>query len=834
MPILTQNDDFSQDINTISITTPMFSDTVPVFSNAVIIGSEISEEYNPGDMDYDHGGIDSELGSDQGNNKPQELLEAPDSPQGGKDALQATFDPRTAEIFIEALTGSSETKIRWQTFDDKAKKSPKLVKQWDGSIQEGLADLERLNKSGAGIFFAVNETDGLGRKKENIVTPRALYLDFDSKNNQFIDEAKMALLPEPSAIIRSGGGQHVYWLLKPQEPLEALEPALVRLSSYMGSDPAVKIRNQVMRLPGSIHNKQESFVVQMETCNPENRYTIAEIMANVPSLDANKTSEATPEAPKDPKVTPEAKQTVKQKAKPTLQTSEQITADNYLEKLTKIKTHLKFDWAVEAVRKCTQNRNQLLNLVAFGMYYLVPLSVPQSWLTERLVDAAVASGLSSEEALTTIDSAFTAAHKKGVGKTENQTIWHNFERIYGKTAIYNERNLTTSIAGKHPKMEVERVHFINDTCEDITPKKFGEELNSWVMTYNSYDPYKEYLDSLPTLPTKDAWAAFDDLAKEMGLSNPLDARLLARHRIGVVTRTYEPGASMQWALGLVGDAGCGKSTYFESYSAESTHCKKVGAGLVSDKSIDKDAWLDLFQAVVVDIDEIDTVMSSSSWGRLKSVLSRTESAVRPPYATAVVNNKFRFVWGFTSNSITPLQDDGANNRRYATIKMEGTMSDGKRRHAYYNKHRDLLNAAAKSLFLAGESCSLPDLELAQQAIQTESYVSRSLAYSIALTALSEIGLELAVATGKGKKVRGFHIEQIYMIFTPEGKSLYPSDKIDIQKALKEKSWVSIRIQNEGARHTLWVPSSIDKESLVGIQTQEAMATIKQRYNPSAR
>jgi hypothetical protein len=131
-------------------------------------------------------------------------------------------------------------------------------------------------------LVTISETEGTGRTKKNIIAPRALFLDFDAKNGQFIDEDKLKKLPAPSAKIRSGGGYHLYWFLNINEPLDALEPALARLLQYMGSDPSIKDMGRVLRLAGSLHQKGEPFLVTMDYCEPDNRYTIAEVMAGIP------------------------------------------------------------------------------------------------------------------------------------------------------------------------------------------------------------------------------------------------------------------------------------------------------------------------------------------------------------------------------------------------------------------------------------------------------------------------------------------------------------------------------------------------------------------------
>ena len=68
----------------------------------------------------------------------------------------------------------------FQTFDDHAlRKDRGLVRQLHGMIDQHFTALEKLNARGAGIFATINRTDGKGRKRENIVGIRAVFVDLD-------------------------------------------------------------------------------------------------------------------------------------------------------------------------------------------------------------------------------------------------------------------------------------------------------------------------------------------------------------------------------------------------------------------------------------------------------------------------------------------------------------------------------------------------------------------------------------------------------------------------------------------------------------------------------
>jgi hypothetical protein len=91
---------------------------------------------------------------------------------------------------------------------------------------------------------------------------RACYVDIDG--NVDIDKPLLRLaemeLPEPSFVIYSGRGMHLYWLIKPV-PAKALpvwqmvQNKLVEALIPIGADPVVKDCTRVLRLCGTINSK---------------------------------------------------------------------------------------------------------------------------------------------------------------------------------------------------------------------------------------------------------------------------------------------------------------------------------------------------------------------------------------------------------------------------------------------------------------------------------------------------------------------------------------------------------------------------------------------------
>lgn len=191
-------------------------------------------------------------------------------------------DLRHTRAFIECLTGSADSHVTFQTFDDteEEEKNPELVRILHGSIDQCATGLERLNAAGAGVFITVNETDLTGRKARNVVAVRALFADFD-------EGPPDAFALDPSFTVSSVRGPHAYWLLKPGVPCERFEPAQQQIIAFYGSDPVIHDLPRVMRLPGFFHRKAEPVLI-MFTGGSLELYDIDRVLAAHPARSPNR------------------------------------------------------------------------------------------------------------------------------------------------------------------------------------------------------------------------------------------------------------------------------------------------------------------------------------------------------------------------------------------------------------------------------------------------------------------------------------------------------------------------------------------------------------------
>ena len=176
------------------------------------------------------------------------------------------------------------TGVTFQTFDDdKVRKKPELIRV----IQfEDFKKLQQLNADGAGIFVTINETDELGRKKENIVRVRAVFQEDD-------DGFDGPFPLEPSMVIESSPGHfHRYWLvadewLAGQQGHADFAAVMARMVESYGSDKNAKDISRVLRLPGFLHRKGKPHLVCIVEASGH-RYSRADIIRAFPPVERAK------------------------------------------------------------------------------------------------------------------------------------------------------------------------------------------------------------------------------------------------------------------------------------------------------------------------------------------------------------------------------------------------------------------------------------------------------------------------------------------------------------------------------------------------------------------
>ena len=188
-------------------------------------------------------------------------------------------DIDAANRFLTLLDEQAEG-FTFQCLDDSGQGRSPLARVFNGSLTQWRAKLEALNRNGAGVFVAVNETDLNGRKRENVRRVRAVWADLDSP------EIRPEWPLEPHIVVESSPGkQHVYWLCEGLE-MGQFGGIMARVASY-GADPAATDLARVLRLPGFYHRKGEPQLVRIISESGAKPYTADEITRAFPPINGH-------------------------------------------------------------------------------------------------------------------------------------------------------------------------------------------------------------------------------------------------------------------------------------------------------------------------------------------------------------------------------------------------------------------------------------------------------------------------------------------------------------------------------------------------------------------
>ena len=161
---------------------------------------------------------------------------------------------RETERFL-SIFGSPGASFTYQSVGEgKQKGNRGLLRILHGPLQARMEELAALNDQGAGIFVTVNETDGQGRKSENIIRVRAIWQDDDDGYGGGFP------LPPSIVVSTSPGKFQRYWLANDlsREDFKVLMQTMV--ADY-GCDKRAADVARVLRLPAFSHNKADPYLV---------------------------------------------------------------------------------------------------------------------------------------------------------------------------------------------------------------------------------------------------------------------------------------------------------------------------------------------------------------------------------------------------------------------------------------------------------------------------------------------------------------------------------------------------------------------------------------------
>jgi RepB DNA-primase from phage plasmid len=202
--------------------------------------------------------------------------------------MHTNIDREPTTRFLKLLDPEAKH-FTFQTFHDKKPPTkPKLARIVESPARD---ELLQLHAHGAGIYVTVNQTDGKGRKAENVVRVRAVFQEDDSGHG-----GPFPL--EPSLIVETSPGHfHRYWLTDDwpadEQGRKDFAAVMERMVESNGSDKNAKDIVRVLRVPGFLHRKNETHLVQLVEASGK-RYSRAEILAAFPPVEREKKKEASP------------------------------------------------------------------------------------------------------------------------------------------------------------------------------------------------------------------------------------------------------------------------------------------------------------------------------------------------------------------------------------------------------------------------------------------------------------------------------------------------------------------------------------------------------------
>lgn len=171
--------------------------------------------------------------------------------------------------FVAAITGDANSVMDWRCIHDVDKGVPAVPVR--GTFEQVAATLEHYNSRGYGVFVVINETDGQGREKSNVMNVRAQFIDYDDADSQWLKlaETRLWALPPTFYVTAAIPGKfHAYWVTPKYTTanggdvrFETLQRKLVAL---WHSDRKPIDLPRVMRVPGTVHAKTPSQPVYVQ------------------------------------------------------------------------------------------------------------------------------------------------------------------------------------------------------------------------------------------------------------------------------------------------------------------------------------------------------------------------------------------------------------------------------------------------------------------------------------------------------------------------------------------------------------------------------------------
>ena len=194
----------------------------------------------------------------------------------------------TANQFLTFLFGEGSPHT-FQTIDKNGKCSI-----FHGQLTEYESILRQKNQAANGIFYSINQTDGNGRKTDNIICVRTFVIDLDGAPLEPVLKVLKASNVNPQVVVETSPEKYHVYIKIYDCPLDLFKPIQRALAQKFNGDKAVCDLPRVMRLPGFYHHKREPFLTHIIEINDTPAYSYSDVIERL-KLDLEQQTKASSE-----------------------------------------------------------------------------------------------------------------------------------------------------------------------------------------------------------------------------------------------------------------------------------------------------------------------------------------------------------------------------------------------------------------------------------------------------------------------------------------------------------------------------------------------------------
>ena len=212
--------------------------------------------------------------------RPEQQASSEQPSAAGDGAQAPSQDVVAARCYLELLGGGDVPHLFQPYYDPDRKRPDKgpLARCIYGRLSEVWPELLARQRKGAAIAVTMAETDGGGRKAVNMVRPRAVWIEADGPLPR-----DLPLLP--SITVETSPGKYHYVYVVVGFDWQVWHGVQQLFIDEYGSDPRAGLRTQVLRMPGTLHQKNPTkphLVRIVEELTSGRAYAAAEIAGAFP------------------------------------------------------------------------------------------------------------------------------------------------------------------------------------------------------------------------------------------------------------------------------------------------------------------------------------------------------------------------------------------------------------------------------------------------------------------------------------------------------------------------------------------------------------------------